>query len=112
MIEENTEHKKPATLGGQIEPVVSVRTLHLHLKYEYFDAIKSGEKAEEFRDINLWKKRLDKHEYKFIRLYRGYQKVSPETVIDLPYKGYKHKTITHPHFQNRQTVVCAIDVAH
>ena len=86
--------------------------LHLHLKFEYFDAIASGKKKEEYRDAEKWLEKLLYREYDGIRLYRGYEKVSESTVIDLPYKGYELKTITHPHFGNVPTVVCAIDVAH
>jgi hypothetical protein len=31
--------------------------------------------------------------------------------MDLPYKGYKLKTIKHPHFDNVPTLVCAVDVS-
>ena len=84
--------------------------LHLHLKYEYFDAIANGEKTEEYRDAEKWLKRLLGRHYDSIRLYRAYQKVSDDTVIDLPYKGFKLKTIIHPHFNNIPTRVCAINV--
>lgn len=89
---------------------MKTKTLHLHLKYKYFDEIASGNKPEEFRDAKKWQHKLDTGNYTDIRLYRAYQKVSSETVIDLPYKGYKLKTIKHPHFGNVPTMVCAIDV--
>ena len=86
------------------------KILHLHLTFQYFDEIKAGKKSEEFRNAEYWRPRLDAGNYTHIRLWRAYQKKSPETVIDLPYKGYELKTITHPHFDNVQTLVCAIDV--
>ena len=75
-----------------------------------FDEIKAGTKPEEFRDPEIWQHKLDTKNYTDIRLYRGFEKVGPGTIIDLPYKGYKLKTITHPHFDNVPTLVCAIDV--
>ena len=87
-----------------------MKILHLHLKFEYFDDIAAGNKPEEFRLAKTWKHKLDNNQYTHIRLYRGYEKASPSTVITKPYKGYKLKTIVHPHFGNEPTEVCAIDV--
>lgn len=89
-----------------------MKTLHLHVNFEYFDQIKDGTKKEEYRESDKWKAKLDANNYTNIRIYRGYQKASPETVIDLPYKGYIEKTITHKHFEDKETKVCAIDVSH
>ena len=86
------------------------KTLHLHLKYEYFDAIKSRVKKEEYRDAEIWEEKLCSNNYTKIRLYRGYQKVGPDTVLDLPYKGFIFKSITHPRFGDKPIAVCAIDV--
>lgn len=86
------------------------KTLHLHLNYAYFDAIKAGVKKEEYRDAKIWEEKLCNNNYTKIRLYRGYQKVGPDTVLDLPYHGFIFKTIKHPHFGDRHTAVCAIDV--
>lgn len=84
--------------------------LHLHLKFKYFDEIAAGEKPEEYRDALKWQVRLDNNWYSHIRLYRGFEKVGEETVIDRLYNGYELKVITHPHFDNTPTKVCAIDV--
>lgn len=84
--------------------------LHLHLKYEHFDDIASGKKPKEYRDADKWKKRLDSKNYVAIRLYRGFQKVAANTVIDVPYLGYELETITHPHFGNVPKLVCAINI--
>ncbi len=86
--------------------------LHLHLKYEYFDAILSGEKKQEYRAADKWQAKLDQNNYSIIRLYRGYQRVCSKTTIDRAYKGYILKTIRHKHFNNIPTQVCAIDVTH
>lgn len=88
------------------------KTLHLHLKFKYFDAIASGEKVLEYRDAEKWKHKLDRNAYTDIRLYRGYEKVSDSTVIDMPYKGYILVTIEHEHFDNEKKLVCAINVKH
>lgn len=84
--------------------------LHLHLKYEYFDDIAQGRKPKEYRDAEKWKKKLDTKNYVGIRLYRGFQKVTPDTIMDRPYRGYELETIVHPHFGNVAKLVCAIDV--
>jgi len=87
------------------------KTLHLHLKYEYFDEIKSGAKKEEYREAERWEEKLCRNNYTKIRLYRGYSPVSPATILDLPYKGFIFKKITHPHFGPDEIAVCAIDVS-
>ena len=92
-------------------PVIK-KTLHLHVTFEYFDAIKNKIKPDEFRDPDKWKHKLDNDGYTAIRIHRAYQKVSPDTEIDLPYKGYQLVTIAHPHFGNEPKELCAIDVRH
>lgn len=86
------------------------KTLHLHLKYRYFDAIKRGEKQFEYRLASKWQDRLGSARYTHIRLYRGYQKASPETVIDAPYVGYILEVIKHEHFGPDPVWVCAIPI--
>lgn len=88
------------------------KVLHLHLKFEYFDKIEAGRKPKEYRLAEKWKHKLDNGKYTDIRLYRGYQEVSPSTIIDLPYKGYELETITHKHFGENPVAVCSIDVRH
>jgi hypothetical protein len=96
--------------GSECNDELDGEILHLHLKYEYFDDIASGKKPKEYRDAAKWQKRLDAKKYRGIRLYRGFQKISPLTIIDLPYSGYELETITHPHFGNEAKLVCAINV--
>jgi hypothetical protein len=86
----------------------SNKKLHLHLNFEYFDAINRGEKRLEFRLAEKWKIKLDKGQYVYIRLCRGYQKTSANTVIELPYLGYELQEITHKHFGPNPVEVCAI----
>ena len=100
---------------GQPCPVCSPfikKILHLHCTFKYFDEIKDKTKPDEFRSAEKWKEKLDSENYTHIRIYRAYQKVSDDTVIELPYKGYQLITITHPHFKNEPHLVCAIDVRH
>lgn len=87
-------------------------TLRLALKGEYFDAIKAGTKAEEYRlDNDYWQKRLRLREYDTLVLTRGYPRAADhERHIVLPYRGYALKTITHPHFGPDPVKVFAIDV--
>lgn len=86
--------------------------LHLNLKAEYFDQIKSGEKDEEFRVCTLfWKRRLEGRDYDGIVIKRGYPKRGdPDRIIERHYKGWHIKTITHPHFGNKPVDVFAIIV--
>jgi hypothetical protein len=88
--------------------------LILPLKGEYFDQIKAGTKTEEFRLANsYWQKRLLLRTYDRIVLTRGYPKRGDdEKRLVLPYKGWRMKLITHPHFGPDEVSVFALDVAH
>lgn len=86
------------------------KTLHLHLRFCYFDAIRRGDKTMEYRLASKWRERLDTGSYTDIRLYRGFQKAGPETTIDAPYLGYILSTRTHPHFGPDPVEVCAIPI--
>jgi hypothetical protein len=90
-------------------------TLHLHLKGEYFDAIKRGEKTEEYRLNNpYWSDLIirGQHEFTTIRLYRGYPKAGDtEKILDRAYNGHIIKTIQHKHFGPKPVVVFSIDVS-
>lgn len=87
-------------------------TLTLALKGEYFDAIKAGTKNEEFRLVTpYWRKRLEGRQYENIELTRGYPKRGDsKRRLTLPWKGYRLKTITHPHFGTDPVEVFAINV--
>jgi hypothetical protein len=84
--------------------------LHLNLKGEYFDAIKCGDKVEEYREYNdYWRNRLEGREYSRIDIKRGYPKRDDYSKIESrPYRGYEIKTITHPHFDNKPIKVFSI----
>lgn len=92
------------------------RALTLPLNGVYFDQIKSGEKAEEYRLVtDFWDKRILGRRYDRIVLTRGYPKgggVEGVTRLTLPWRGYTVKTITHPHFGPDPVEVFAISVAH
>ena len=84
--------------------------LHLNVKAEYFDAIKSGDKVEEYRLYNdYWKKRLVDREYRLVAIKKGYPKRNDFSRIEVRhYRGYEVKTITHPHFGSEPVEVFAI----
>jgi hypothetical protein len=87
-------------------------TLHLTLKGEYFDQIKSGEKVEEYRLVTpFWAKRIEGRSYDAIELAKGYPpKADTSRRITRPWRGYRKTTITHPHFGSDPVEVFAIRV--
>lgn len=95
--------------------------LQLALKAEYFDAIRDGTKTEEYRLANAyWTKRLHYdgkhrlHERTFsgIVLTKGYPKADDTARrIELPWRGFTRKTITHPLFGTEPVEVFAIKVS-
>lgn len=95
--------------------------LQLALKAEYFDAIKAGTKLEEYRLVNdYWTKRLFQRwygslicrEFDAVVLTKGYPKTGDqERTIELPWRGFVRKTITHPHFGPDPVEVFAIDAS-
>jgi hypothetical protein len=82
--------------------------LQLALKGEYFDAIRDGTKTEEYRLANAyWKKRLIVGgergilhlSFDGIVLTKGYPRRDDlSRRLELPWRGFTRKTITHPHF--------------
>ncbi len=87
--------------------------LTLNLKFEYFDAIRAGEKLEEFRLRNdYWSKRLVGHQFTGIILRKGYPKSGDtERELIVPWNGYREITLTHPHFGTEPVDVFALDVS-
>lgn len=85
-------------------------TLHLNLKKEYFEAIKNGDKTEEYRVFNdFWKKRLLNRRYDKILIKCGYPKKDDMSkILEFPYQGWSIKTIKHKHFGEQKTKVFAI----
>lgn len=97
-----------------------MRKLTLPLKAEYFDAIRDGIKTEEYRlDNAYWQRRLLRKtefgtlaaSFDSIVLTKGYPKAGDsERRLELPWRGWSRKTITHPHFGPDPVAVFAIDV--
>lgn len=86
--------------------------LILPLKGEYFDQIKAGAKTEEYRLCNTyWQRRLKYRTFDRIILMRGYpRREDHERRLVLPWRGWRLKTITHPHFGPDPVDVYAINV--
>jgi len=85
---------------------------HLHVKGEYFDQIKSGEKGEEYREMtDYWIKRLAKAPFDKIIIYNAYpERGDTENIIERPWRGFETKIITHKHFGNKPKELIAIKV--
>lgn len=86
--------------------------LQLAVKGEYFDAMKRGEKTEEYRLYNeYWEKRFMFGQFDRLVITKGYpRKDDASRRIDIPYNGFVIKTITHPHFGPDPVKVFAIKV--
>lgn len=91
--------------------------LHLAVKNEYFLAMKSGEKLEEYRQVtDYWLKRLyqadgSPQDFESVIITDGYPKSGdPERTLDFPWRGFERRTITHPHFGPDPVEVFAIAV--
>jgi hypothetical protein len=91
-----------------------MRTLTLHVKSEYFDQIRSGEKTEEFRVANhFWKMRLTEPmvDYDKVVICKGYpSRHDLARRIERPWSGCVLKTIVHKHFGPDPVEVFAIRV--
>lgn len=89
-----------------------MRTLTLHLKREYFDAIKAGTKKFEYRLFNqYWKSRISNKEFDKIVLMLGYPKRGDKSRrIERPWRGLYIDRIKHPEFGNNRVKVFAIQV--
>jgi hypothetical protein len=85
--------------------------LHLNLKGEYFDQIKSGMKDREYRLADKWLKRLEGKTFDGVLLKRGYPKRDDANrILARPWRGFELATITHPHFGVNPVTVCSIVV--
>lgn len=85
--------------------------LHLNLKGEYFDQIKSGTKKFEFRLASKWSKRLVGKTFDRVFIKRGYPKSGDTSrILERPWMGFEEQTITHPHFGSSPVDVLAIRV--
>lgn len=86
--------------------------LQMAVNGEYFDAMKSGEKTEEYRLVNAyWSRRLIGRDYDRLIITRGYpRKDDNDRRLVMPYEGYEIKTITHKHFGPDPVKVYAIKI--
>lgn len=84
--------------------------LILHVRKEYFNKIKNGEKKFEYRLFNdYWKKRLDNKEFDNVIIQLGYPKVSEkDKTLKFKYQGYKIEKIKHKEFGAKPVKVFAI----
>lgn len=86
--------------------------LVLNLKREYFDEIRDGVKAYEYRKVTAyWKKRIEGREYDCLVIRMGYPKAGDkEKELRFPYCGYEVQQIVHPHFGDTPVDVYAIKI--
>lgn len=79
-----------------------MKDLHLNLKKEYFEEIKSGVKKFEYRLYNdYWIKRLVGKRYNKLFIKCGYPKKNDkDKILEFPYIGYELRDIRHEHFGN------------
>lgn len=85
--------------------------LHLNLKGEYFNQIKSGDKKFEFRLYEKWAKKLEGKTFDRIWVKHGYPRADDsQKIICRPWLGYEIHTITHPLFGAEPVKVFAIHV--
>lgn len=91
-----------------------MRTLTLPLKGVYFDAIKLGEKLEEYRlCTEFWRKRLEGREFDQVVLTRGYPPQADQARrLVRAWRGFTvRENFVHPHFGPDPVTVFAIDVS-
>lgn len=86
--------------------------LHLAVCGEYVDAMKRGDKPEEYPQVNpYWSRRLIGRQYEKLIITTGYpRRDDAERRLAMPYRGYGIKTITHKHFGGVPENVFAINV--
>lgn len=84
--------------------------LQLAVKKEYFEQIRDGVKPFEYRArTDYWKKRLLGRAYDKLIITCGYpSKDDADRRIEMPYKGCREMTITHPFFGDEPVEVFAI----
>lgn len=87
-------------------------TLNLPLKRVYFEAIRSGDKFEEYRLVTpYWQRRLEGRDYDEIVLTLGYPaRDDHERRLTRPWRGFRKTTIIHEHFGPDPVEVYAIRV--
>lgn len=84
--------------------------LHLHVKTEYFLAIKDGSKTHEYRLFNsYWVRRIEARHYDSVVIYNAY-KPGADNRMEFAWKVPRVITRQHPHFGPNPVEVYAIDV--
>ena len=81
-----------------------MKTLHLHVTFEYFDHIESGEKTEEYREYEKWKSKIEGKQFDAVTIWRGYTSKK----LTRPWRWYCLQLITHKRFKNKTVRVFAI----
>lgn len=89
-----------------------MKTLHLNLKAEYFDAIVAGTKPYEYRRRTpFWARIIEGKEFDQVLVKSGYPPAGDANRHSArQWRGYELQTITHPHFGPDPVEVYAIRV--
>jgi hypothetical protein len=84
--------------------------LILHLRKEYFDQVKSGEKTREYREAtDYWTKRLGSGTIDKIIVYDRFpKKDDEERILIFPWNGYILTSVLHKEFGPEPIFVYAI----
>ena len=98
---------RPGVVGVGMSAVV------LHLKREYWDAIRDGIKREEYRARGpYWGRRIRNKDFSEVILLCGYPKRGDDSLmIRRKWKGYRETNVTHALFGEDPVPVFAIDVS-
>lgn len=90
--------------------------LHLHVKTCYFEAIKAGTKTEEYRLHNAhWVGQLvdlptgRARAFDAVVIHNAYRG-GAENRLEFPWRGWRLRGITHPHFGRAEVTVFAIQL--
>lgn len=89
-----------------------MRSLHLPLKREYFNAVRDGSKKVEYRVWDdYWRKRIEGKSFDRIVLTLGYPKKDDmNRRLVRCWKGYSVITIIHPQFGSEPVKVFSINL--
>jgi hypothetical protein len=89
-----------------------LRILTLHVKAEYFHAIRDRRKPWEYRlDTAHWQRRLLGRTFDAVEVALGYPaRGDASRRVRRVWQGLAHQTLTHPHFGDAPVAVLAIDM--
>jgi len=87
-----------------------IKPLVLPVRKKWFEQIKSGQKAFEYREFNeFWVKRLVAREFSKVVITLGYPKrTDTERRLEFPWRGYDVDRIQSSEFGNEPIAVFAI----